>query len=88
MTLPIQARWRTLAAASLAAATLVGCGGSDGSTVPPPAPVSDTIPFSNFATQTFSNRADATPVSVNQNFVFDVNEDPTAFDAQILSGTY
>jgi hypothetical protein len=88
MTLPIQARWRTLAAASLAAAFLVGCGGSDGSSEPAPAPMSDTISFSNFATQTFSNGANATPVSVNQNFVFDVNEEPTAFDAQILSGTY
>jgi hypothetical protein len=85
---PIQARWRTLAAASLAAASLIGCGGSDGSTVPTPGPTSEAIPFSVFATQAFSNSANSAPVSVNQNFVFDVNEEPTAFDTQILSGTY
>jgi hypothetical protein len=85
---PIHARWRILAAASLAAASLAGCGGSDGSTVPTPAPISDAIPFSAFAMQAFSNSANSTPVSVNQNFIFDVNEEPTAFDALILSGTY
>jgi hypothetical protein len=85
-----QARRRILAAASLAAAflSLIGCGGSDGGTVPTPAPISDAIPFSNFATQAFSNRANSTPVSVDQNFIFDVNDEPTAFDASILSGTY
>lgn len=84
----IQARWRILAAASLAAGSLAGCGGSDGSTVPTPGPISDAIPFSVFATQAFSNSANSTPVSVNQNFVFDVNDQPTAFDALVLSGTY
>ena len=85
---PIHAHWRILAAASLAAASLVGCGGSDGTTVPTPAPISNAIPFSVFATQAFSNSANSTPVSVDQNFIFDVNEDPTAFDTLILSGTY
>ena len=84
----IQVRWCALAAASLAATSLAGCGGSDGGTVPTPAPISDAIPFSNFATQAFSNRANSTPVSVDQNFIFDVNDEPTAFDASILSGTY
>lgn len=84
----IQARWRFVAAASLAATFLAGCGGSDGSTVPTPGPISDSIPFSAFATQAFSNKANSTPVSVDQDFVFDVNEEPTAFDALILSGTY
>jgi hypothetical protein len=84
----IQARWRNLAAASLATAALVGCGGSDGGTVPTPGPISDAIPFSVFATQAFSNSANSTPVSVNHNFVFDVNEEPTAFDTLIASGTY
>jgi hypothetical protein len=83
-----QARWRTLAATSLAAASLVACGGNDGSTVPTSGPPSEAIPFSVFATQAFSNSANSTPVSVNQTFVFDVNEEPTAFDALILSGTY
>ncbi len=84
----IQVRWRIRAAASLAAASLAGCGGSDGSTVPTPGTISEAIPFSVFATQAFSNSANSTPVSVNQNFVFDVNDEPTAFDALILSGTY
>ena len=84
---PIHSQWRILAA-SLAAGCLVGCGGSDGSIVPAPAPISEPIPFSVFATQAFSNSANSTPVSVDQNFVFDVNEEPTAFDALILSGTY
>lgn len=84
---PVHSQWRILAVASLAA-SLVGCGGSDGSSVPAPGPISDAIPFSTFATQAFSNSANSTPVSVNQNFVFDVNEEPTAFDALILSGTY
>jgi hypothetical protein len=85
---PIQARWRALAAASLATASLVGCGGgNDASTVPTPAPVSAAIPFSVFATQAFSNSVNSTPVSVNQNFVFDVNEEPTAFDTLIASST-
>jgi hypothetical protein len=79
---------RTLAAASLAAAALVGCGGSDGTTVPTPPPISDAVPFSNFVNQAFSNSANSTPVSVDVDFVYDVNEEPTAFDALILSGTY
>jgi hypothetical protein len=88
MMIPTYAHWRVLAAASLAAASLVGCGGSDGTTVPTPGPISAAIPFSVFATQAFSNSANSTPVSVNQNFAFDVDEDPAAFDALILSGTY
>jgi len=85
---PIHARWRTLTAACLTAAALVGCGGGSGGTVPTPPPIPDTIQFSLFATQAFSNSANSTPVSVNQNFVFDVNEDPTAFDASIEAGSY
>jgi hypothetical protein len=37
----IQVRRGILAAASLAAASLAGCGGSDGSTVPTPGTISD-----------------------------------------------
>lgn len=82
------ARWCTLGAASLAAAALVGCGGSDGSSAPTPSPPSGEILFSLFAAQAFSNSANSTPVSVDQNFAFDVNDEPTAFDALVLSGTY
>jgi hypothetical protein len=85
---PIHAQWRALAAASLATVSLIGCGGSDGTTVPTPAPISAAIPFSVFATETFANSANSTPVSVDQDFVFDVNDDPTAFDVLISTSTY
>jgi hypothetical protein len=85
---PRPARWRILAAAALTTVALAGCGGSDGSTVPTPGPVTEAVPFSVFATQAFSNSANSTPVSVDQDFTFDVNDEPTAFDALILSGSY
>ena len=84
---PIHA-WRFLTVASLVAVSVVGCGGSDGGTVPTPPPVSSAIPFSIFATQAYSNSANSTPVSVDQDFNFDVDDDPTAFDALIAAGTY
>jgi hypothetical protein len=85
---PILAQWRILAAASLAAASLSGCGGGGGTTVPTPPPISSSVDFSIFATQAFSNPANSTPVPVDQNFTFDVNDDPTAFDTLIANGTY
>jgi hypothetical protein len=81
-------QWRILAVASLATVALTGCGGGGGGTVPTPPPISSSISFSAFATQAFSNGANSTPVSINDSFVFDVNEDPTAFDSLVLSGTY
>jgi hypothetical protein len=84
----LHAPWRILAVASLATVALIGCGGGSGGTVPTPPPISNAISFSAFATQAFSNGANSTPVSIDDNFVFDVNEDPTAFDSLILSGTY
>ena len=84
-----QARWHIRgAAAFLAASALAGCGGDSGGTVPTPAPISDSVSFSAFANQAFSNSANSTPVPVDVNFTFDVNEEPTAFDSLILSGTY
>jgi hypothetical protein len=87
--LTIKSSRRFLAAASLAAA-MAGCGGGDGSEVPvttvPPA--ASNIDFSIYANQAFSNSANSTPVSVNYTFNFDVNDDPTAFDALIASGSY
>ena len=56
--------------------------------MPTPAPISNAIPFSVFATQAFSNNANSTPVSVDQNFIFDVDDQPTAFDSLILMGVY
>jgi hypothetical protein len=84
----IQARLRILGTAAFLAAAMTGCGGSDGSTVPTPGPISEAIPFSVFANQAFSNSANSTPVSVDQNFAFDVNEEPTAFDTLIVAGAY
>jgi hypothetical protein len=84
----LHAPWRILAAASLASVALIGCGGGGGGTVPTPPPISNAVSFSAFATQAFSNSANSTPVSVDNNFVFDVDEDPTAFDSLILSGAY
>jgi hypothetical protein len=83
-----QARWHIRGAAFLVAAALAGCGGDSGGTVPTPAPISDSVSFSGFVNQAFSNSANSTPVSVDVNFTFDVNEEPTAFDSLILSGTY
>ena len=84
----IHAQWRIAAVASLAAVSLVGCGGGGGVTVPTPAPISSSVDFSAFAAQAFTNSANSTPVSINVSFTFDVNDVPTAFDAQVLSGTY
>ena len=84
----LHAPWRILAAASLASVALIGCGGGGGGTVPTPPPISNAVSFSAFATQAFSNSANSTPVSVDNNFVFDVDEDPTSFDSLILSGAY
>jgi len=83
-----QARWHIRGAAFLAAAALAGCGGDSGGTTPTPPPISDSVAFSAFANQVFSNSANSTPVSVDVNLTFDVNEEPTAFDSLILSGTY
>jgi len=83
--------WRVFAAAGVAAALIAGC--HDGSTthtepVTPP-PTSSTVDFTAFATQAFSNSADSTPVAINNlTFNFDSNDDPTAFDALIASGSF
>jgi|HubBroStandDraft_1064217.scaffolds.fasta_scaffold51946_2 hypothetical protein len=82
----INCKWQLLAA-SVAAASLVGCGGQGG-TVPPLVVPPETLDFSTFATRVFSQSANSTPVSVDLNLTFDVNDDPTAFDALIMSGTY
>ena len=79
--------WRILAASFGIAAFAAGCS-NGGGTVPPIKPPSESIDFSAFVNQAFSNPANSTPVSVDVDFTFDVNDDPTAFDALILSGTY
>jgi hypothetical protein len=81
---------KLLAGASVALACLAGCGGGGGSssTVPPIPPPSQTQ-FSVFAEQTFANNANSTPVSLDGfTFDFDADENPTAFDSLVMSGTY
>jgi hypothetical protein len=91
--------WRGAVAAACLGGLLGGCGGSSEVTAPavavvPPPPVATTPPpavsneFSQFATTTFAASADAAPVAVTATLVFDVNNDPKAFDALIASGTY
>jgi len=87
--LTINSNRRFLAAASLLVA-LAGCGENHGGGVPvttvPPA--ASNIDFEIYANQAFSNSANSTPVSVNYTFNFDVNDDPTAFDALIAGGNF
>jgi predicted component of type VI protein secretion system len=83
----INGKLRILAAAFTAAA-LAGCGGNNETTVPVTTPPPTSIQFSVFANQAFSNSANSSPVAVDYTFNFDVNDDPTAFDGAIASGTY
>jgi hypothetical protein len=79
---------RVLAANSVVVAVLSGCGGGGGGSVPPIPPPNTSIDFSIFVSQAFSNPANSTPVSVDVDFSFDVNDDPTAFDSLILAGMF
>jgi hypothetical protein len=88
----INANWRVAAAAVVAAASLAGCN-SGGGIVPPstaaPPPPAQIIDFSVFAEHAFAANADYPPVGVDGvNFTFDVDNDPGAFDALIMSGTF
>jgi hypothetical protein len=72
----------------VAVAGLAACNEDDTTTVPP-ATVNSNIDFSIFATQAFSTSANSTPAPINTvNFTFDANDEPTAFDALIASGSY
>ena len=89
----INVRWRISAAAFVAAAFLAGCNSGSGGTVPPsgvaPAPPAQTVDFSAFAEKAFAANANSTPASLDGvAFTFDVNNDPGAFDALIMSGTF
>jgi hypothetical protein len=83
-------KWRKLGVAFVAAAFLAACNGDNGgtsNTAPPPPPASSSTEFSAFVQQTFAMNEDSTPVSLDGiTFDFDVNNDPTAFDALIMSG--
>jgi len=86
----IDRTWRVLAAVSATATLLAAC--NDGTTGPAasaPPPASTTIDFSIFAQQAFSNSANSTPVPINSlTFNFDVNDNPTAFNALIADGMF
>lgn len=86
----IYAKWRILAAATVAAASLAACHDNhNNGSAPPPPPPPATVDFSTFAKNTFAANANTTPVSLDGvNFKFDVDDDPTAFDLLVMSGTY
>jgi hypothetical protein len=86
----IKTKCRILAAACMAAAFLAACNsGNNSGSNSPPAPPPQTTAFSTFAEQTFAVSANATPTSLDGvNFTFDVNNDPTAFDALITAGMF
>ena len=75
-----------LAAAALMAAALAGCHDNhqDGGTTPPPAGYAPLV-WSTFVKQVFSNDANTTPINLDGlTFDFDVDNDPTAFDALLM----
>ena len=77
------------AGAAAVLACVAGCGGGGGQTTVPPVPPPSQTQFSVFVEQTFANAANSTPVSLDGiTFDFDANENPTAFDSLVLSGTY
>jgi hypothetical protein len=86
----IKYKSRLLAGAAAVLAGLAGCGGGGGAeTTVPPVPTPSQTQFSVFVEQTFANSANSTPVSLDGiTFDFDANENPTAFDSLVLSGTY
>ena len=77
---------RLLAVTTLVTASLAACHDDNSSSTPPP--TNQTTEFSTFAEQAFAQSANSTPVSLDDvTFNYDVNDDPTAFDSLILSGS-
>jgi hypothetical protein len=77
--------WRCAVAALLAAAALTACENSNTSSAPsptPPAtPQAPAIFFSSFVEQVYATAPNTTPVDLdNVNLIYDVNDDPQAFD--------
>jgi len=75
-----------LAAAVITAAGVAGChdGGSNGLTVPPPN-ANNAENFSTLATQLYGQSATSTPFNFDTVAItYDVNEDPTAFNALLM----
>ncbi len=79
---------RLLAVTSLVTAALAACHDNNSASSPPVPPPTQTTEFSTFAEQAFAQSANSTPVSLdNVTFNYDVNDDPTAFDSLIMSGS-
>jgi ABC-type glycerol-3-phosphate transport system substrate-binding protein len=80
------AKWRVLAAALAASASLAACNDDNGNqSAPTPASTS----FTAFTMSTFAADANSTPVSLDGvTFVFDADDNPTAFDTMVMAGTY
>lgn len=75
----LKANFRIAGAALLSAAALAGCNDNPGNVPSMPAAPQPAI-FSGYVMQIFRTDADATPVSVDVELNFDVDNDPTAFD--------
>jgi hypothetical protein len=79
---------RIALAAVLAAAVLAACH-DDTTTIPPATAQQANLPFSVFVNQLFTAGANSKPASLDGlSFNYDVDDDPTAFDALIMTGTY
>jgi hypothetical protein len=79
---------RLLAATSLVAASLAACHDGNSGSSPSTPPPNQTTQFSAFAEQAFAAGPNSAPVSLdNVTFNYDVNDDPTAFDGLIMSGS-
>jgi len=77
---------RLVAVTSLVTAAITACHDSNSGSSPPPP--NQTTNFSTFAEKAFAQSANSTPVSLdNITFNYDVNDDPTAFDSLIMSGS-
>ena len=81
--------WRSAVAALVAAAALTACENSNTSSAPSPAPPTTpqapAIFFSAVVEQVYATAANTTPVDLdNVNLIYDVNDDPQAFDALLM----
>jgi hypothetical protein len=82
---PANTRWICLAVAVAATATLSACNDDVGPTVTAPPAAAAPVNFSTFAETTFEQPANSTPVNYDSiNIQYDVNNDPTAFDALLM----
>jgi hypothetical protein len=77
-----------LVVSALALAVLSGCNDDNGATVTQHQPAPP-VAFSMVVNELFANPANSTPATIeNVDLTYDVNDDPSAFDALIVAGTY